>query len=70
MEYVGIDIPKDKLDSLWLRDRKSEKIKTKKYIVIRHLSIAYSVSDYAITLVRPPMTFRSSWNQLEFSMKS
>jgi hypothetical protein len=41
MEYVGIDIAKDKLDSLWLGDRKSKKIKTKKYIVIRHLSIAY-----------------------------
>jgi transposase len=29
MEYVGIDVAKDKLDSLWLRDRKSEKVKTK-----------------------------------------
>jgi transposase len=29
MEYVGIDVAKDKLDSLWLRDRKTEKVKTK-----------------------------------------
>jgi hypothetical protein len=68
MEYVGIDVAKDKLDSLWLRDRKSEKLR-QKYIVIRHLSIAYSVSGYAITLLRLPMTFRSSWKRLEFTMK-
>jgi hypothetical protein len=29
MEYVGVDVAKDKLGSLWLQDRKSEKLKTK-----------------------------------------